>query len=81
MSEQELRALALKGKLIGSKHVRDFIEVKRPWIVRLFSWPWRPFQRTRIIRSRMAYVMSSGYVIVSYDTLMKVSPKDNTSWS
>lgn len=43
--------------IIPSRYVCDY-EVKfRTWEERLFTLPWRPLQRTKILKARGAYIL------------------------
>lgn len=49
----------------GIKIIRvdSFITVKRTWQERLFSWPWRPFNKTKLIENPGAPKVGEGYQI------------------
>lgn len=59
-------------KYIADSHVSDVYTVNRSWFERLFSLPWRPFQKTKIVEEARLHEFLPGIYLCSYKTYAKV---------
>lgn len=66
-----------ENKVVADPSISDYETVPRSWRERLFTRPWRPFIKTKVIFSPIAYVMPGGTVMVSVRTkFIIMNPKD-----
>jgi len=54
-------------KVIADMHVSDDVYQKRTWKERLFTRPWTPFVKDKVIYSPKAYLFGNT-ILVSYQT-------------
>jgi len=57
-----------KFEMVVDPYVSDTKIVQLTLRQRLLSWPWRPFTKTKLVYSPIAYLMSNGTVVVSPTT-------------
>jgi len=55
-------------KIVADKHVSDLSVVDRTWRERLFTLPWTPFVKTKVVYSPKGYLMNDGSLIISPKT-------------
>ena len=58
-------------KIIPDKWISDLDWAKRPWKERLFTRPWRPWRRQKLVTSPRAYILGDT-AYVSYATYLKI---------
>ena len=58
-------------KIIPDKWISDLDWAKRPWKERLFTWPWRPWKRQKLVTIPKAYILGDT-AYVSYATFLKI---------
>lgn len=63
-------------KIEASPYISDTKPVRRSWGERLFTRPWHPLKRLKIVDSPIAYIIhSSNIVLVSYETYTKLKTR------
>lgn len=55
-------------EVIPSQWVSDYESVMRSWKERLFTRPWRPFQKTKSVYSPKAYKVLDEQIIMSFQS-------------
>lgn len=58
-------------EILPCMYVSDISIVKRTWKERLFSLPWKPFQKTKEIEEPKVY-LSETIAVVSYKTYYRL---------
>ena len=60
-------------KIIPSVYVCDTATIRISFFKRLFSWPWRPWVKTKCINEPAVYFFKdSNTALVSYETYSKI---------
>lgn len=55
-------------KLVVDNKVPDLQSVRRSIIERLFSFPWRPLDRYKLVYCPTAYILQDGTIVISPKT-------------
>lgn len=66
-----LNEIDWKSRVLPSRYVPDTKSVRRTWIERLFSRPWNPLRRYKVVKTPLAFVLN-GIVLCSYDTYNRI---------
>ena len=66
------KEVIMATKIISCPYVSDYINVKRSFVERLFTAPWRPLKKYKSVKSPTAYIINNGVMIVSPETYKKM---------
>ncbi len=50
-------------QIIVDVNLSDFVAVERKWKERFFSWPWKPWERTKMIYEPKSYHVGDTLII------------------
>lgn len=59
-------------KIVVNNHITDAAVAKRSWKERLFTRPFKPFEKFRVVNDPHAFILDNGTIVCSQGTYNKI---------